>query len=59
MCEEAIVSLLLEHDADPNIKDANGNTALHYAVYVGKPPIAALLLSYGANIEEKTKVKLT
>lgn len=59
MCEENIVSLLLEHGADPNIKDANGNTALHYAVYVGKPAIAANLLPYGANIEEKTKVKFT
>lgn len=44
MCEETIVSLLLQHGADPNIKDANGNTALHYAVYVNKPSIAAILL---------------
>lgn len=59
MCEENIVYLLLEHGADPNIKDADGNTALHYAVYVGKPAIAAALLPYGANIEEKTEVRLT
>lgn len=59
MCEEAIVSLLLQHGADPNVKDKNDNKALHYAVYVNKPSVAAVLLSYGANIEEKMKVKLT
>lgn len=56
--EEEIVCFLLEHHANPHIKDSNGDTALHYAVYAGKPEIAAKLLLYGANIEERTKVRI-
>lgn len=56
--EEKIVCFLLEHHANPHIKDSCGNTALHYAVYAGKPAIAARLLHYGANIEERTKVRI-
>uniref|UniRef100_A0A2K5JIC5 CCDC144C-like coiled-coil domain-containing protein n=1 Tax=Colobus angolensis palliatus TaxID=336983 RepID=A0A2K5JIC5_COLAP len=33
MKEEACAIILLEHGANPNIKDIYGNTALHYAVY--------------------------
>lgn len=57
--EEEIVCFLLEHHANLHIKDSNGNTALHYAVYGGEPALAARLLQYGANIEERTKVRIT
>lgn len=56
--EEEIVCFLLEHHANPHIKDCSGNTALHYAVYGGKPSMAEKLLQYGANIEERTKVRI-
>ncbi|OBS65628.1 hypothetical protein A6R68_05832, partial [Neotoma lepida] len=52
--EEEIVCFLLEHHANLHIKDSSGNTALHYAVYGGEPALAAKLLHYGANIEERT-----
>lgn len=56
--EEEIVCYLLERHANVHIKDNSGNTALHYAVYGGEPAMAARLLQYGANIEERTKVRI-
>lgn len=56
--EEEIVCYLLERHANLHIRDSSGNTAFHYAVYGGKPAMAARLLQYGANIEERTKVRL-
>nr|XP_012621176.1 POTE ankyrin domain family member A-like [Microcebus murinus] len=53
---EKCVTLLLEHGAEIKLKDAQGNTPLHYAAYNGDLSIAAKLLSHGANIEEKNKV---
>jgi len=47
----AVVSLLLEHDIDPNSRDIHGNTPLHLAASdernVG---IARLLVSHGADV---------
>lgn len=57
--EDGIVSFLLEHHANLHIKDSRGNTALHYAVYSGNPATVARLLQYGADIEERTKVRIT
>ncbi|XP_060244309.1 putative ankyrin repeat domain-containing protein 19 [Meriones unguiculatus] len=57
--EEEIVCFLLEHHANPHIKDGRGNTALHYAVYAGNSATAARLLQYGADIEERTQDNLT
>ncbi|XP_005066556.1 putative ankyrin repeat domain-containing protein 19 [Mesocricetus auratus] len=48
-------AVLLEHGADPNIRDYSGNCALHYAVYNGHEEMASLLLKYHADIEQKTK----
>ncbi|XP_040611184.1 putative ankyrin repeat domain-containing protein 19 isoform X2 [Mesocricetus auratus] len=53
--ETKIVSVLLDNEADPNIKDAKGETALHHAVYVDRPDIATYLIESGGNIEETTK----
>lgn len=57
--EDKIVCFLLEHHANLHIKDSMGNTALHYAVYSGNLATAARLLQYGADIEERTKVRIT
>lgn len=57
--EDEIVCFLLEHHANLHIKDSRGNTALHYAVYGGNSAMAARLLEYGADIEERTKVRIT
>ena len=59
--ETKIISVLLDNEADPNIKDSKGETALHQAVYVNKPEtatIATSLLEFGGNIEETTKVTI-
>lgn len=47
----AIVKMLLENRADPNLTDKNGTTALHYAVNFKLYEIAALLMAYHANTE--------
>lgn len=57
--QNEIVSFLLDHHANPHVKDNNGNCALHYAVYAGQPDVVVKLLQCGANIEERTKVKFT
>ncbi|XP_059108414.1 ankyrin repeat domain-containing protein 7-like isoform X1 [Peromyscus eremicus] len=57
--ETEIVSVLLDHGADPNIKDCNGEAAIHHAVYVDRPDIASSLLEFGGNIEDTTKDGLT
>ena len=50
-----IVRRLLEHGADPNIRltRCKGLTPLHQASYLGSLESTRLLLSYGANIDEK------
>lgn len=57
--KQKCAAVLLEHGANPNIRDSSGNCALHYAVYNGHEGMAALLLEYHADIEQKTKVQFT
>lgn len=45
-----IVTLLLEHGADPNIADEFGMLPLVYAQYVEKRKIVRLLLQHGATV---------
>ena len=45
-----MIELLLEKGADPNIKDKNGNTPLHWCGHVD---IVELLISYGARVDER------
>ena len=44
-----VVRILLEHNADPNITDADGRTALDLAVEKGYRDVACLLIEHGAN----------
>lgn len=55
--EEECATILLENGANPNIVDAQGNSALHYAVYYKNTSLAARLLEHEVNIEEKNKVE--
>ena len=40
---------LLQHKADPNLRDAKGNTPLGLAVMAGRDDLVELLLTYKAN----------
>lgn len=56
--EAQIVSVLLGHGADLNIKDCNGDSAIHQAVYSDSLDILSNLHDFGGDIEEKTKVNI-
>jgi len=43
-----LVALLLEHGADPNIDDDNGDTPLDYAYFRGDKEVIDLLMAKGA-----------
>ncbi|KAL6091072.1 hypothetical protein STEG23_008737, partial [Scotinomys teguina] len=53
--ETEIVFSLLCLGAFLNVKDCNGEAAIHHAVYVDMPDIARLLLEFGGNMEDTTK----
>ncbi|MBZ3875776.1 Ankyrin repeat domain-containing protein 26 [Sciurus carolinensis] len=55
---EECAMILLQSSADPNVMDASGNTALHYAIYSKNTCMAANLLRHKAMIEAKNKVYL-
>jgi ankyrin repeat protein len=44
-----LVSLLLQHGADPGAVDDNGTTPLHLAARNGSVVLVEALLAYGAN----------
>ena len=48
-----ITKLLLENDANPNIKNNNGFSPLMFALSSKDPEIVKILLSCGADIEAK------
>ena len=56
--EESCVTILLEHGADPNCMDRNGNTALHYAAVGQNVSIVENLLSYHVHIEGRNQVQI-
>lgn len=51
--DEAIVKLLLDHGAEPNVKDDEGNTATIAAASFGGVEVIRLLLKAGANLDAK------
>jgi serine/threonine-protein phosphatase 6 regulatory ankyrin repeat subunit A len=53
MGHEALVRLLLEKGADPESKDASGQTPLRWAVEKGHVAVARLLVEKGADPESK------
>ncbi|HOP35234.1 MAG TPA: ankyrin repeat domain-containing protein [Syntrophales bacterium] len=49
----AMVKLLLDHGADPNLPDKDGATSLHYLLTAtSAPEIVPILLSSGANVNK-------
>jgi ankyrin repeat protein len=50
-----IVEFLLNHGADPNIREKYGCTPLHYATWFGNSKVVKVLLNHGAdpNIRDK------
>lgn len=50
------MATLLEHDAEPNLVDINGNTALHLASCIPAFSTAMLLLEHEANVNAQNKV---
>ena len=56
-----VVSLLLQHDADVNLKCTTFGdwTSLHFVSYLGDAKVAQLLLEHGANINAQTKHHMT
>lgn len=44
---------LLEHGANPNLKNFNGFTALHWAAFTGRTEVVPQLLDSGADIEAR------
>lgn len=52
------MAVLLEHGADPNLADADGNTALHLAVLSGNTTVAGLLLEHSARSDAQNQVTL-
>ena len=52
-CDEAVVEAMLQEGMDPNVKNADGLTALHQAAIENSPKIAALVLGQGADVNAK------
>ena len=53
MGQTEAAALLLQHGADINGRNRDGNTALHLAVFLGRAETAELLLKSGADVNAK------
>lgn len=47
---EKVVQLLIQHQSDVDVKDNDGNTALHLAVDYGHDKVVQQLLEHGSNV---------
>lgn len=54
-----IVTLLLEHGANPNIPGGQNETPLHDAVASNRPSIVRILVSHGADVNARNSRGLT
>ncbi|XP_054550846.1 putative ankyrin repeat domain-containing protein 19 isoform X2 [Talpa occidentalis] len=57
--QEECAAILLEHGADPDLVDTDGNTPLYYAVWGHNAAIVAKLLGHNADVEARNKDDLT
>ena len=48
-----LVRWLLNHGADPNVRDEDGETSLHAALRFGMLEMARLLVEHGASVKVK------
>jgi len=55
LCDAERIKKLLEEGADPNIRDGDGNTPLHFAASKGCAEVAKLLLRHGADPNAQDK----
>ena len=53
MGQTEAAELLLQHGADINGRNREGNTALHLAMFLGRAETAELLLKSGADVTAK------
>jgi ankyrin repeat protein len=56
---DAVVQLLLEHGANVNVWNKNGERALHLASQHGRPNIMELLLKFGADVDAQDNNGMT
>jgi hypothetical protein len=55
LCDAERIKKLLEEGTDPNIRDGDGNTPLHFAASKGCVEVARLLLEHGADLNAKNE----
>jgi len=55
LCDAERIKELLEKGTDPNIRDGDGNTPLHFAASRGCAEVARLLLGHGADPNAQAK----
>jgi hypothetical protein len=55
LCDAERIKKRLEEGADPNIRDRDGNTPLHFAASKGCAEVARLLLEHGADPNAQDK----
>lgn len=54
-----MVAVLLENGADPNAREACGDTALHVAAFVSDVPMVDLLVRHGADVGAQDNIGAT
>ena len=52
--DAAAVVFLLDHGADPNVRDSSGTTMLGNAVLLSRTPLVSDLLAHGADVNRRT-----
>lgn len=55
---EELITYVLERGANPNIKNSEGETPLHYAA-VDSPDLISVLISFGADVNSQDNIGIT